>query len=399
MKSTICSPSCDPVRRLMIPERPGWRQQAESLGFIFHTMYGEPYWDESRAYAFTLAQIENDIEGPSTELHAMCLAAVDVALSDEWWLDRLAIPTTHRDWIARSWKDKEPSLYGRFDLLYDGNGPAKLLEYNADTPTALYESGYYQWIWFEDQRQTGGLSAAADQYNAIQERLIERLRQMFALDATVHFASVAGSDEDRATVHYLQDCAEQAGLNTRYVPIEAIGIDHQHRFADEEGWVIDYLFKLYPYEDMVREDFGAALPRSPVRLIEPPWKAILSNKGLLPLLWHLFPGHPNLLPAAFADDPNPPTMPTGTVRKPLFSREGENVRIDRPDAPPLETDGAYGTEGAVIQAYHPVPRFGQDYTVIGSWVIGDTAAGMGIREDRSLITLDLSRFVPHFIFP
>jgi glutathionylspermidine synthase len=382
---------------LVIPERPGWRQQAESLGFIFHTMYEEPYWDETRAYVFTMAQIENDIEEPSTQLHAMCLAAVDVALSDEWWLDRLAIPTAHRDWIARSWKDKEPSLYGRFDLLYDGHGPAKLLEYNADTPTALYESGYYQWIWFEDQRQAGGLSAATDQYNAIQERLIERLGQMFAQDATVHFSSVAGSDEDRATVYYLQDCAAQAGLNTRYVPIEAIGIDHQHRFADAEGWVIDYLFKLYPYEDMLREDFGAALPRSPLRLVEPPWKSVLSNKGLLPLLWHLFPGHPNLLPAAFADDPNPPPMPTGTVRKPLFSREGENVRIDRPNAPPLETDGAYGAEGVIIQAYHPVPRFGEDYTVIGSWIIGDTAAGMGIREDRSLITRDLSRFVPHFV--
>jgi glutathionylspermidine synthase len=37
-------------------------------------------------------------------------------------------------------------LYGRFDLAYRGDGPPKLLEYNADTPTALFEAAVVQWI-------------------------------------------------------------------------------------------------------------------------------------------------------------------------------------------------------------------------------------------------------------
>ena len=49
------------------------------------------------------------------------------------------------NFIAASWKRRDASLYGRFDLRYDGQGPAKLLEYNADTPTSLFETAVFQW--------------------------------------------------------------------------------------------------------------------------------------------------------------------------------------------------------------------------------------------------------------
>ena len=48
---------------------------------------------------------------------------------------------------------------------------------------------------------------------------------------------------------------------------------------------------------------------------------------MLPLLWEMFPGHPNLLPAFFEDDPNAATLGTSFVRKPLYSREGANVAL------------------------------------------------------------------------
>jgi len=54
---------------------------------------------------------------------------------------------------------------------------------------------------------------------------------------------------------------------------------------------------------MFSDAFGVRLKDAPTRWIEPPWKAVLSNKGILPLLWEMFPGHPNLLPAYFEDDP------------------------------------------------------------------------------------------------
>ena len=58
-------------------------------------------------------------------------------------------------------------------------------------------------------------------------------------------------------------------------------------------------------------------------------------------------------------------------------------------------EGPYGEEGTIVQEFYPLPKFGDSYTLIGSWLINDQPAGIGIREDRALITQDLSRFYPH----
>lgn len=370
---------------------------AEELGFGFHTMYGEPYWDETRTYVFTLAQIEKDLEGASTELYAMCLDAVEYAVSKEQWLTKLAIPEIYWDWIGSSWRAGDPSLYGRFDLAYDGVGPAKMLEFNADTPTALYETGFFQWNWLEDQKARGLVRADADQFNSVQDKLIARLVSIFEPGCHLHVACCKDTDEDRATVRYIEDCAIQAGIHNHFVHVEDIGIGASGGFADLDGVVIDNLFKLYPFEDLFREAFGPSLVKADMTLLEPPWKAILSNKGLLPLLWHLFPGHPLLLPSFFDGEADTDFLNDAYVRKPLFSREGANIEVNIPGQRPTVSDGPYGEEGWILQAFHPAPRFDTDYAVIGSWIIGDEAAGIGIREDKSLVTKDLSRFVPHLI--
>ena len=160
---------------------------------------------------------------------------------------------------------------------------------------------------------------------------------------------------------------------------------------------IGTLFKLYPWEWIMTEDFGHSVPESGVTFIEPAWKAILANKGLLPLLWEMFEGHPNLLPAYFADDPRAGDLQGGHVRKPLFSREGGNIEMVRPGEAPLTVDGPYGREGFIIQALHPLPVFEGNHTVIGSWLVASQPCGIGIREDDSPITKDSSRFLPHVI--
>ncbi len=78
------------------------------------------------------------------------LEVVDRAVKDEEILTQLAIPPLYWDVIAESWRARDPSLYGRMDFARCGNAPVKLLEYNADTPTSLYESAYFQWLWLED---------------------------------------------------------------------------------------------------------------------------------------------------------------------------------------------------------------------------------------------------------
>ena len=290
------------MRRLNIGARPDWREIAQREGFTFHYMDGELYWDESACYAFTLRQIEDDLETPTEELHAMCLELVDEAARSEALLARLAIPEAQWNFIAETWRLGSPSLYGRFDLAYDGNGPARLLEYNADTPTSIYETGYYQWSWLEARIADGALPRHADQFNSLHEKLIDRFRAIFQPRSYVHFASDAANVEDRQTVRYLEDLAAQAGLIPKFVAVDEIGLDADGRFVDRHGVLVMAMFKLYPWEDMFREGYADALMKSGTLFLEPPWKAILSNKAMLPLLWERHRGHPNLLPAFFEGD-------------------------------------------------------------------------------------------------
>jgi len=385
------------LRRIEVAERPGWRDKAERLGFTFHHMDGRRYWDERAYYAFTLSELEDGIEGPAAELHAMALDLVAEAVKSERLMARLAIPEASRDYVADSWAAKDPTLYGRFDLAFDGEGPAKLLEYNADTPTSVYEAAAFQWIWLEDMIACGALPASADQFNSLHEKLQARFSELFPAGGFVHFASDPDAVEDRQTVRYLEDIATQAGIEPKFVPIREIGRDADGRFVDQDDYIIHALFKLYPWEDMLREPFAAHLAKAKTQVLEPAWKSLLSNKGLLPLLWEREAGHPNLLPAYFEDDPRIAELGRSYVRKPLFSREGANVElVDEGRRAPV-LDLGYGEEGSIRQALHPLKRFGVNYPVLGAWMVGDLPAGLGVREDRSRVTKNLSRFLPHAI--
>jgi glutathionylspermidine synthase len=207
---------------------------------------------------------------------------------------------------------------------------------------------------------------------------------------------VRESVEDQATITYLRDCAEQAGIATKNIVIEDIGLSEDGRYTDLDDYVIETLFKLYPIEFMFAERFGSALPGSKVALIEPPWKAILSNKGILPLLWERHRGHPNLLESSFEDSPTS-ELPAGWVRKPFFSREGANIEVRLADGARERSDGPYDDAPTIRQALHPLPHFAGGYPLVGSWVIGDRPSGIGMREDTTLITRDTSRFLPHII--
>lgn len=387
------------MQRIDIEERPDWRVRAEETGFQFHTFDGEPYWDETAFYQFSLQQIEEELEAPTEELHQMAMSLVEDVVGDAEKLQQLGIPRDFWNHIYNSWHNGEPHLYGRMDLSYDGTGPAKLLELNYDTPTSLFETGFFQWVWLEEQMQRGLLPAHADQFNSLQDKLEEAFARL-PLPRPFYFSSVAGSAEDKGTVEYLMDIATQAGMDTRYIAIEEIG-EAEGQLVDEEGYYIQGLFKLYPWEFMVQEEFARVIKTSSTLWLEPSWKMVLSNKGILPLLWQKFPDHPHLLPAFF-EKPGEP-LPPGWVRKPLFSREGANIELVTSGGESLREPGPYGDCPFIRQALQPLPKFhdrrrGEDsYTLVGSWVVGDSAAGICLREDSSLITKDTSRFLPHII--
>jgi glutathionylspermidine synthase len=366
--------NCDP--------RPDWRYKVAALGLTYHSHEHGPYWDESACYELTAAEVDA-LEAAANSLHYLCIDAAEAVIKRSWW-DRLGISEAAIPAILHSWERDDFSLYGRFDLAYDGSGPPKLLEYNADTPTALLEASAVQWFWLQE------MHPEADQFNSIHERLIEAWKRFNS--ECVYFSSVKEHLEDEQTVLYLRDTCQQAGVDTRSIYIEDIGWDRQ-RFVDLDSKPIELCFKLYPWEWLWHEEFGSHLATDCTQFIEPCWKMLLSNKGLLPILWELFPGHPNLLPAYATPEA---TLDGCYVRKPKLSREGSNIALVEGGVAVEETAGDYGEEGHIYQALAPLPAFGTHRPVFGVWIVDHEAAGLGIREDTRRITSNLSRFVPHF---
>jgi glutathionylspermidine synthase len=384
------------MQRITCAERDDWETTAAATGFVFHTEAGDRYWDERAYYAFTLDEIERQIEAPTAELNAMCCELVSRAVKDERYLRLLKIPQAYWTLMAASWQRNDPSLYGRFDFQFDGKGPAKLLEYNADTPTSLFEAAVFQWTWLEQAVERQIIPKRADQYNSLHERLIEAWRKIGA-GKTLHLAAAMDNPEDRGTVQYLADVAQQGGLTPTLIDIKEIGYTDAGHFVDLQDQPMELIFKLYPWEWIFREEFGSRLKGASTRWIEPPWKAILSNKGILPLLWAMFPNHPNLLPAYFDDDTAAAELGTSYVRKPLYSREGANVTLVSCGSAIDAQPGPYGEEGFIRQMLMPLPNFAGNYPVIGSWLVDDMPCGLSIREDETPITGNMSRFIPHAI--
>lgn len=369
------------MKRYIIKERPNWKQKVEQLGFIFHSSGGK-YWDESACYAFTEVQIDA-LEDATKTLYEMCLKAVAKVISEKR-LGEFAIPPMFHSFIEQSWLRGDETLYGRFDLAFDGD-TIKMLEFNADTPTSLLEASVVQWYWLQDFNKN------LDQFNSLHEKMLahfQTLKQKNIREMT--FACIQESDEDYMTTAYLRDCAQQAGLVTEFLAIPDIGWDGLF-FVGMNEKPIRNLFKLYPWEFIFQEEFGQFVPKTKTNWIEPLWKSILSNKMLLKILWEMYPNHPYLLRTELA-----PLDMKSYVKKPILSREGANIEIFEEGKVVALSAGDYGAEGHIYQEYVELPNFMGNRPVIGSWIIGDAPSGIGIRETNGLIHDNLARFVPHY---
>ncbi len=388
------------MQRIPLTPRENWQHTVESQGLTFHTLEGgEPYWDESAAYQFTAAEIDT-LEAAGNTLQEMCLAAAQHIIDEKRYAE-LDIPAEAVEAIEWAWNNEPPALYGRFDLSWAGAGTGfapKLLEYNADTPTSLLEAAVIQWNWLEDLRAKPGQSSA-DQFNSIHEKLVAKWKDIDPyLSKPIYFAAL-DNPEDQLTVTYLRDTAQQAGLDTLQMFMSEIGWnDEQQMFLDPDEHPMFSIFKLYPWEAMLQEEFGphALDTYLSTRWIEPIWKMLLSNKGILPILWQLYPNHELLLESRFAqgNGSTPGTMKS-YVRKPLMSREGANISLIRDNATVVATEGPYHGR-QIVQALAPDAIFDHRHAVLGLWMIDQDCCGLGVRESFSPITDNLSSFVPHY---
>jgi glutathionylspermidine synthase len=391
------------MRRHTIKPRGNWQATVAKTGLTCHTLAdGSPYWDESAYWEFTAAEIDR-LEAATAEIQKLALAAGDHILAHNR-LEEMKIPAAAHARIREMWNAEPPALYGRLDLAYDGKR-IKLLEYNADTPTALVEAAVTQWYWLED------CFAGADQFNSLHEKLVAKWKDLLPyLEQPVYFGH-DGSEEDFMTISYLRDTAEQAGHKTIPIAMSAIGWEDAHaRFVDLERRPMRSVFKLYPWEWLLGEQFGthametiggANWRTEGVNWVEPIWKMMWSNKALLAILWELNPNHELLLPA-YLDGPR---NLQDYVKKPFFGREGAGVTVFRnwveaergaePAASDARAADGFGPDGFVWQRLAPLAVANGNTAVMGSWLIDGEPAGMGIRESRATITTNTSRFVPH----
>ncbi|WP_411283189.1 glutathionylspermidine synthase family protein [Lapillicoccus sp.] len=387
--------------------RQGWPAIIEEQGLIYWKTPlpdGEEiaYWHEGAHYSLTSDEVY-DIEAVARLMLEMLVEAGDYIIEENLFA-QLGIPGWAVPRIKETWESEPPMLYGRFDFAYGHDGVPRLLEYNADTPTGLLETAAVQWHWAKDVFGEG-----VDQWNLLHEMLVGRWRELAQNGRLpgerLHMlhTSAEQSGEDFMTIGYLAETARAANLMSELVAIESLGHVEGEGFVDLAGRPVRTAFKLYPWEWMVREDFGTQAleqmgdgPGQTV-WIEPIWKMLWSNKGILPVLHRLFPENPHVLPAYF--DGEQPDSLTSFVRKPLLAREGANATAVI-DGKVVEEgpDQDYGAEGFVVQEYTDLGDYGGGARpVLGVWTVDVEPAGLGIRESDGLLTTNTSRFVPHVI--
>lgn len=370
------------MQRVKVHPRYDWQTKVVQQGMNFHTINDKIYWDESVCYEFQSNLIDK-IENVTKVLHDMCLNYVEYSINNGnysgYWFENNSVII---NLIEQSWKTQHPYLYGRFDLGINSSGDIKMFEYNADTPTALLEASVIQWNWKQD------IFPDYDQFNSIHEKLINRWKEINP-SSKVYFTAMTNSPhEDWSNIHYMLETFFEAGFNGSSIDLEMVGWDSKNnQFVDMNNYNINYLFKLYPWEWLCQDEYVNNISKSNTVFIEPPWKMLLSNKLLCAKLWEMYPDHENLLRSGLYTNPILLDSKISWIQKPMLGREGQGVKIhDKNNI--LE-------QGNIMQEKFNVAKFDGMTPVIGSWIIGDEPAGIGIREDID-ITTNNSRFVPHY---
>jgi glutathionylspermidine synthase len=393
-------------RRSNITPRLDWQSHLEIAGVSYHTNEdGSAYWDETVCYRFEKTEAET-IRDATRELQRVAMLAVDHVIRNPALItERFGLPQAYVPYLQRSWLRRDPNIVARLDLAYDPDTRAvKLIEYNADaTGLVLEMNAQAEW--------KRAFMPNAKQLNSLDAKLTARYQNLHSglTDRTLHFVSLGGkpdeenpdrgwSEEEFNTCLYMMKKAADAGFETHWMHIEDVQHNRIEGFIDLDYNPIKNLVKLYPWDWTIADDPEATMTEDRTRVIEPVWTTILSNKAILPILWELFPDHPNLLPTFFGDTSDLTLNESGNYFvKPITSRWGSNIRYVRDHEVIEATEGRYADKPLIYQAAGVVPQFDGQHVVIGSFVVGDQPAGIILRESESAIVRGESRVVPHYV--
>ncbi|WP_310426975.1 glutathionylspermidine synthase family protein [Chamaesiphon sp. VAR_48_metabat_135_sub] len=438
------------MRSIKIIRRPNWQRHIQANAYQSEVLSDaqQKYWVESLPQPFAIefnCQEEAEIAAATESLWAMCVEFLDWFFTDrdpgdvDRRLAALQIRPEYWQAIKNSWDRTEPvedlSLCTRFDLAVTTEGQIKLLEINGDTPLLGAET-VYQWNWYVDyiknhQRGKYPLPTDANQFNEFWDRIAGQWRRIAVgynlrqrgisflvdenleedLEMAMQLIQILQDEVDPqiyTQIVYLRGLKDERGNEIQ----RGLGLDDDGYFVDHVNDRIPVLWKMYDWSDLQNDmanDGGTQalatrLVTGEVKVIEPLWKQVLSNKGAMAMMWEQFRSsdYSKYLLATYLDTDNSyesTQLLLGMhVRKPMLGLEGVATSIESGFGSLEQKESfGYGAEGFIVQEYIELPEAFGYYYAIGSWVIDGEAAGVIIRGDTSKITGRHCLIIPHIV--
>lgn len=376
----------------------------ESIGFVWHTDKDNTSYISDEVVQITHDEA-NDYYEAANELYDMFCEAGEYVIQNNLFHE-INIPFNLIDLIKKSWEDDVHwHLYGRFDFAggIDGH-PIKLIEFNADTPTSLFETAIIQWAMLKKN----GLEETS-QFNNLYEALKDNFKRIITLDDDVEkfeeyysklgwkilFSSISGSSEDENTTKLLQHIATESGFNTDFEYIDQVNFSDDGISKNDE--IFEFWFKLIPWEDIAIEEGELALLLTQIIenkkaiIFNPAYTLMFQSKGFMKILWDLYPNHPLLLETSFEP------LSCKQVEKKCFGREGANTSIINEDGTIDEkTDGEYAGHKSIFQEYTKLPTDSNGDSYQAGVFYAYEACGLGFRKGGKILN-NMSKFVGHII--
>lgn len=376
----------------------------ESIGFGWHTDLDGSRYISNELVSITQDEAEAFYEA-TNELYDMYVAAAEYVINNDLFHE-LGIPFNLVDIIKSSWEnDVHWHLYGRFDLAGGIDGkPIKLIEFNADTPTSLFETAIIQWAMLK----FNNLDEAA-QFNDVYEALVENFKRLITLEEDtsrfdeyyegwkILFSSIAGSSEDENTTRLLEAAARDAGFECDFAFASEVSFDDENGiFWNGQNW--EYWFKLIPWEMIAIDESDLALiikniiKNQKAIILNPAYTLLFQSKGIMKILWDLYPNHPLLLESSFE-----PLNGKKQVKKPFLAREGANVSIINSDGSiEIQNDGEYANGKFLYQEFADFAKDENGNSYQAGMFFAFEGCALGFRKGKDIID-NYSKFVGHII--
>ncbi len=377
----------------------------ESIGFVWHTDA------DNSSYVSDEIVVINEDEANAyyeavNELYEMFSEAGQYVIDNNLFHE-INIPFNLVEVIKESWENEVHwHLYSRFDLAGGIDGkPIKLIEFNADTPTSLFETAIIQWAMLK----ANGLDESS-QFNSLYEALGNNFRRIITLNSDIEkfdeyysnlgwkilFSSISSSNEDINTTKLLQHIASEVGFETDFEFIENVQFSDDGIFKDDE--LFEFWFKLIPWENIAIEESELALILSEIVknkkaiIFNPAYTLMFQSKGFMKILWDLYPNHPLLLETSFE-----PLKGKKQVEKRCFGREGANTKIINADGSvDTQTQGEYEGHKAIYQEYVEFPKDSNGNYYQAGVFFAYEGCGLGFRRGGKILN-NMSKFVGHII--